>query len=253
MRGPMDGPGGQQGPGSGAPGESAAARALRSMAGPIGNGLVDKLTEQVSTGRLHQWFQAVKSTNPDAKPPGMTLLDPGDWPAIYQQAVAEGLDVVFVAELSTRGRENSAQSYITFRVMDMATGREGKKIWESSEISLTRLTASARSGKSIDASVNRFVDVALRQVAQTLTISAEFPELTAARVKSRSSVLSNLKRENPLPALMELQFYAWKNLITAEEQTEYYQRILGEADGTRLITGDAAQCREVTRRWMPGM
>lgn len=84
---------------------------------------------------------------------------------------------------------------------------------------------------SVDKEVKRAIE-ALDKVCKPMPL----PEaLTAEVIKRRVAALIAEKPVDPLPVLLELRFYACKNLLTEEEMTAAAVALLGETEYARMI------------------
>ncbi len=76
-------------------------------------------------------------------------------------------------------------------------------------------------------------------------------EESAAQIQDRARSLISRRYENPLPALTELRYYAWKRLITPDQLAACYRRIVGDANGSILATGSEEERLRVIEQWLP--
>jgi hypothetical protein len=87
--------------------------------------------------------------------------------------------------------------------------------------------------------------------AQSNLKLTEMPAITAEVAQKRAEWLSQDEYSNPLPALLELRYYQWKQLLTPEETAGFFTKILGDSNGPKLATGSDQERLTVVGRMLP--
>jgi hypothetical protein len=180
--------------------------------------------------------------------PAISMLGSADAETALRLAAKEGLDVVVLGLTSIKPAVARApeQSLITLRLLDVATH---KMLWESRPLSDLKVQAAKQqtsggktSGKKA-AKSKELGDPAgdlveeLLHYAQTNLKLTEMPAITAEVAKKRAGWLADQEHSNPLPTLLELRYYQWKQLLTPEETAGFYAKILGDENGPKLANG----------------
>ena len=78
----------------------------------------------------------------------------------------------------------------------------------------------------------------------------DMPPLTADVVRERGATLAAAQYVNPLPVLLELRYYEFRKLLTGEENSGFFTKIVGPEEGPRLATGPVEQRKEIVQRWL---
>jgi hypothetical protein len=182
---------------------------------------------------------------------GVTLLGTADAVHARQMALREGLDVLLVAECTTkagRGRAPS-QSILVLQVFDVFGG---KVLWGSRPLSDIRVQA-AQQGKDKEKKSDPAAELLqdfMKFVDERLTLT-DMPPIGAEAAKNRAETLVQRQTEYPLPLLLELRYYQWKNLLTPEQLSACYAKLIGPDDGPGLATGTDPQRYLIVQRWLP--
>ncbi len=180
--------------------------------------------------------------------PAISMLGSADAEKALQLAAKEGLDVLVLGLTTIKPAVARApeQSSITLRLLDVATH---KMLWDSRPLSDAKIHAAkqqASGGKASGKKAAKSKDPGdpagnlldeLLHYAQTNLKLTEMPAITAEVAKKRAGWLSDQDYPNPLPALLELRYYQWKQLLTPEEMAGAYAKILGDQDGPKLAKG----------------
>jgi hypothetical protein len=186
--------------------------------------------------------------------PAVSMLGSADVENALQMAAREGLDVLVLGLTSTKPAVARApeQSQITLRLWDVAAQ---KAIWESRKIQAGKQQPSGAKppGKKAPKSKapgDPATDLLeeLMHYAETNLKLTEMPEITAEAAQKRAGWLSEQESSNPLPALLELRYYQWKQLLTPEETAGFFTKILGDQDGPKLATGSDRERLTVVER-----
>jgi hypothetical protein len=197
-----------------------------------------------------------------AQGPAISMLGSADAEKALQLAAKEGLDVVVLGLSSIKPAVNRApeQSLLTLRLLDVASH---KMLWESRPLSDSKVQAAKQqasggktSGKKTAKSKNLgdpagdLVEELLRYAQSDLKL-ADMPAITAEVAQKRADWLTEQESTNPLPALLELRYYQWKQLLTPEETAGYFTKILGDEKGPKLAKGSDQERLSVVSRLLP--
>lgn len=183
---------------------------------------------------------------------GVGLVDLGSADPLRarQMALAEGLDVLLLAEVSIkpgRGRAPS-QTVLVLHIVDVLGN---KTLWSSRPLSDVRVQ-SAQQGKDRQKSdpMAELVKSLTNVIDERLALS-DLPEMDAQDARARAEALTLRQTENPLPALLELRCYQWKKWLTPDELARFFGKLIGPEDGLRLVQGTADERQEILQQWLP--
>jgi hypothetical protein len=231
----------------------------------LGKPLLEKLQARVAEGRFGKWLQAAKQAaansptgNPDnqAHSPGQFTDEGGilnlglmEEAKAQRAAVKEGLDVLIVAAIVNKPvkvhGQIHGQSNLTIRVIDVASG---ESLWKSKPVNSAVLGGDtggdAESGRAATELLNdtlSFLDGGV--------LLGDVPKLTAEAVQQRAETISG-KTVNLLPALAELRYYQSVKLLTPEQLSDDYVKLLGAEDGPRLATAANSVRREILEKML---
>ncbi len=240
----------------------------------IGLPLVQALEARVADGAFGRWLSAELQRHGTAEPAGQPPFRgpehfdemavehaPGHMPADTGQSVRgmlvtqvatlndakrwaeeQELDVLLTVSvtLHTGSLRGPLQTNLAVKIYDVARNQE---LWSSRTLNSRRVEASLAGARAGDNPAQDFVDDLLKFVDQNLHL-AEMPTLDPSVVARRAQTLAAQKHENPLPALVELRYYASKGLLDEATLREHFSAILGPQDGAELSAGDAEQRRQ---------
>lgn len=175
-----------------------------------------------------------------------------------QKAQQENLDVLIVAAIATkiarvRGKpEPQVESSVTLRAVDVM---RNETIWTAKPLSSAGATpeqqqqaeGQAQQGTPLFARglMRELFDFIDEQLALV-----DVPALPAEAVRQRAETLASSQYSNPLPVLLELRYYEYKKLLTPEDISGYFAKIVGEDQGPTLATGPMEQRKEIVQRWL---
>jgi len=181
---------------------------------------------------------------------GMVFLGFADPTRARQSATKEGLDVVLVGEISTKGGRGRAPTQTLF-VVQLIDVVGGKDLWTSRPISDMQIQAAEQSKDRKKADPLGDWIASLTRVLEERLQLVEMPPISPEAALQRAEALTSRQHDNLLPVLMELRYYEWKKLLTAEQLVSYYGKLVGLGDGTRLVKGDEKERQMIVRRWLP--
>ena len=225
--------------------------------------MVKGLESRVSAGQFGEWLKGLEAgagAKDKAKErwPGVVSLSEIEATAARKRALEEGLDVLFVVQVTPKtSRTNPTLSVMTPYLKDVATG---KPLWSSNRVLNSRLVETARK-KGSDPLADAFEE-AMTFVDEKVRL-VEVPKITRESVVRHAEALvkefaeakekpdGQQKPRDPLPLLMELRYYQSKDLLTAEEVSGLYAKVVGADDGPALATGAEAERRKIIRKWLP--
>jgi len=213
--------------------------------------LSEQLQARVTQGRFGQWL--AESKNPGGatqaeveRRPGMVILKAPDLEQIRRLAQQEGVDVALIGRIRPRRVPNAPmQSVIQFVLLDIGGDQ---RLWSSSELNNRRVEA-AEQGQIQATPVEDFLAEITQRIDRECVL-LDMPPISREAALGRAETLVELAAQRPLPALMELRYYQWKELLKPEEVSGLYQRVLGVQDGARLADGTSEERLEVVQRWL---
>jgi hypothetical protein len=165
------------------------------------------------------------------------LLGAGTRTKLLNAARRHWADMLLIADIDTKriGLTGRTDSSATVRIFDVATGEQ---LWASEPL------------KQFNFSIGKqFADYVLKHVADSYLLKPAAP--TAASVAGRSEQLGKKQFVHPLGAIVEVDFYRHKELLTQEAATKQYETILGIVDGRKYAEADAQQRKELIDQWLP--
>ncbi len=133
------------------------------------------------------------------------------------------------------------QTTLTVKIYDVARDDE---LWSSRPLNSRRVQAALAGARSDGNPAQEFLESLGKYVKQNLRLQ-EMPALDAAVVARRAQSLAAQEHRDPLPALLELRYYAAEGLLDEPALQEHYATILGPQDGAALSAGDVEQRRQV--------
>jgi WD40 repeat protein len=147
-------------------------------------------------------------------------------------------DLLLLADIDTKrigltGRSNTS---ITVRIFDVASGDQ---LWASEPLKQLNYTI----GK-------QFADYVVKQVADAYTLSPV--TATPAAAAKRGEALGKKEFVHPLAALVEVDYYRHKELLSQEAAAKLYETILGIVDGRKYADADAEKRKQLIDEWLPG-
>jgi hypothetical protein len=186
---------------------------------------------------------------------GIVNLGLGEGGAGRRAASKEGVDVMVVAAITSKigrapkSKEPQVQSTITLRVVDVM---RNEVLWTSKPVSST---AAEKEQPAADgqATTPAFARGLLRELFDYMDAElalTDMPKLTPEVVRDRGATLAAAQYVNPLPVLLELRYYEFRKLLTPEENSGFFSKIVGPDEGPRLATGPLEQRKEVVQRWL---
>lgn len=167
----------------------------------------------------------------------------------------EGVDVMIVAAISAKiartkkNLEGQIQSTITLRVVDVM---RNETLWTSKPVSSTAAEKEqpAADGQTVTPAFARGLLRELFDFLDAELALVDMPKLTVEVVRERGTTLAAAQYVNPLPVLLELRYYEFRKLLTPEEDSGFFAKIVGPDEGPRLATGPIEQRKEVVQRWL---
>ena len=221
------------------------------------------LQERVSEGRFGPWLKDVPVKEPKAgeplqRWPGIVVLTETDGTKARDAALAEGLDLAVVVDVTAKrsGRGDQLPTVAELSVRDLTAD---SSLWGYDKKLNSRQTETKTKsgGDPIEAAVTATKEA----IDQTIRLE-DFPAIQPAAALKRAETLVKqatdptkpTTTENKLPILLELRFYAWKKLLTDEQLAGFYEKLLGNPDeGKKLATGTEAERRAIVGRMLPQM
>ena len=164
-------------------------------------------------------------------------------------AAKEEVDLLLLAVIRAKVARSRGQKQtsLTLRILNVENGDE---LWTSKSLTDTRVIGAERAGKAAADPVGDLLDDLLKYVDGNLRL-VDMPPISPEVAQRRAAILSGKQYENPLQALVELRYYEWKKLLTPEELSEHYAKIVGPQDGPRLATGTEQERQAIVQQWLP--
>jgi hypothetical protein len=178
---------------------------------------------------------------------GLDILDATDSKLARQKAFSEGIDVLVIAEASVRAARGRTpgQTHLVLRLIDVEANSE---LWSSPPLSDTKVRTAQE--KAMGDPVEELIAGLLSVVDQQLRL-IEIPSISPEAARRRAETLTARPTDKPLSALMELRYYAGKSLLTPQELSTQYSKLIGPDDGPPLALDAGAERLVILRRWLP--
>ncbi|MDY0167272.1 MAG: DUF1559 domain-containing protein [Thermoguttaceae bacterium] len=148
-----------------------------------------------------------------------------------------GLDFLIVAHVAVSraaAGQKDADSNLVVRILDVA-GRT--KIYESDMLNSGRVVGSMRVGGTVADPAGDAIGQILQFIDEKIVLT-DMPAILPVVAERRTETLAAQSYENPLSSLLEIRYYQWKGLLSAERLTECYTRILGFEAGPAVARGE---------------
>ncbi len=237
---------------------------MRLLRHAVGEPVVFPIEKRIREGDFGDWFaelaevdkkdmfqeggEGLEEPTGPKRQPGIILGGLIDAEQTKSLARKEGLDVLLIASLSKQKFPGKRiQSALTFRLYDV---EKDTVIYRTEPLRITQVLMAMRHGESAVNPIDELLENLIRFVDAKLCLK-NMPPLTRPQVQNRARSLVNHQYDNPLPALMELRYYAWKNLLTPDELARCYGMIVGETNGPILAKGNKTERLKVIRQWLP--
>ncbi len=215
---------------------------LAKVTGPAGPAVGNGLQERLSSGEFGKWPDAG-----DEKYRQVAILGSGSQSRLVDQARNAGLDMVAVFELIVKslGVGTKTETIMRLRFVDVAIG---EPLWVSGRLSDIKIRAAMHEGRDL---AGDFVGKATAEIDQNFCLKP-MPSLKPEHIQGRLATLAEEASDSPdsLPILVELRYYQAKQLLTPEQATPIYNKIVGDDKGSTLATGDGDQRRQVLNEWL---
>jgi hypothetical protein len=245
------------------PPSPAVVEALGYWAQTVGRPLLENLQARIGEGKFGRWMQLARAANggvtvapPAGQPEALQYSDEGgilnlgimEAGLARRQAVKEGLDVLIVGVLTgkavkVRGRFQP-QSNLAIRVVDVESNAVLLKVKPLNSpvagVSPAPDDGDARTGLDMVSDVVRLFEEKLFLV--------DMPPVAPEEAQQRADALTEPAPAEPWAALAELRYYQSKNLLTPEQISGYFAKLLGDEDGPQLATGREGVQQQIVDR-----
>lgn len=251
--GPRPGAGSGGGGGISPPGMSAPGGAGMLGPGPPGSGMMGPGGPQPGMGGAGG--AAAGNANPNSLGAGMTYLGEGTLKELTDEAAKQGLDVLifFEVTVSQNVKTNLVNNETRIVIRDVGAGEDIEKSKDLNNITIQK--ARAEDKKEGDDPVTAALDKifkALDEDGPKRLKVKDFPaEIRPEHVERRVAAILAKEGAEPLPALAEIKFFHHRGLISDGQLEKAYQKVLGEADGSKLATGTEDERIEVVSTLLP--
>jgi len=143
-------------------------------------------------------------------------------------------------------RQGLPRTILVLRIFDVV---KDKELYASTPLSSLLVGSALQAGAAVDDPSSALIDEVMKFVDENLRLT-EMRRISREAALRRAAAVTSQKYPNPLPVLMELRYYQWKELLTSEELAQHYTKLIGD-DGQRLATGTEAQRRLVIEQFLP--
>ncbi len=214
--------------------------------------LGEQLQTRVTQGRFGTWLTEVQHPSGTTQQeierrPGIVVLKASELEKIRSLAQQEQVDLVLLGRIRPRRVPSGpTQSVIQFVVLNAAADQ---RLWTSGELNNRRIEA-AEQGEIQATPVEDMLAEITERVDREFVL-VDMPRISREAALGRAESLVGLAADRPLTVLVELCYYQWKELLTAEEVSALFQQVLGPEDGARLASGTPEERLEVVERWIP--
>jgi hypothetical protein len=198
---------------------------------------------------------AAGNANPNSLGAGITYLGEGTLKELTDEAAKQGIDVLiyFDVTVSQNVKTNLVNNETRIVVRDVVKGEdiEKSKDLKNIEIQKARAEDKKEGDDPVTVAFDKLFKVLDEDGPKRLKVK-DFPsELRPEHVEGRVAAILAKEGAEPLPALAEIKFFHHRGLISDGLLEKAYQKVLGEADGSKLATGTEEERIEVVSTLLP--
>jgi hypothetical protein len=178
--------------------------------------------------------------------PTLTYIGIDDGRKLRDKAAEEGFDfvVIYEADVKTNRRTRSVNNECRARVYSVYGDARDQVVGNSDELISSRVASDIAKGET-DV-VEKAMAKAFRKMEAEFRLTDMPDGITSDILKqSRIPVLFADKKMSDMEKLAELRFWESRNLITSEELMKGFQKILGETQGEKLVSGNEEERNEI--------
>ncbi|MCU0981811.1 MAG: hypothetical protein MUF25_21890 [Pirellulaceae bacterium] len=240
------GPGGM-GPGGGMPGYSAPG----GESGMSGSGTASGYPGSGAGGFGPSGQpQGVPPTAAVSLSPGIVMLGVVSAKDLREKAQKAGVDAVCVFNVivTVNPRLQTIKNETTIHVHDLA---QAKELYESKTLNNIQVQIERADPKGDQDPVDKELEALFKFVDANWHVGPLPAGLQAEHVLNRLRALLAEPHENPLPVLAEARMYQTRGLLQDSHYLAACQKLLGEADGTKLATGSREEKLVIVGKWLP--
>jgi dienelactone hydrolase len=201
--------------------------------GDFAQWLIEGINSRTRNGSLGDWAADVGEYH-DA-PPSVLFANDFSEDGLQLFAAEQKADVLIALNYSSKASSKKRRVVtMVARVFDVSGNTE---IWASNPLTSTALIAGRNKGKDPAAEL---VTNLLSYFDDNLALQPA-PALTPADVEHRAEELISDQAENTLSKVAEIRAYQSQQLLTAEQATRYYSKLLNEAAAEQLASDEPTE------------
>jgi len=235
----------------------------------VGQPLMSALVNRIDSGQLGEWLRSTSDSTNVGEPKsgfdaesltrqsvsvhsGIALFGVVPEEEVVAMGLEQDVDAVLLFRIKVTppraGRTANASSLRgTFQVKIIDAANPEDAMFVSRPLDSAKMAA-AIADRAEDEPIREFTDIVNKAIDDALVLR-EIRPLTAELAAKRAAFLASHPPACPLRDLAELRYYQWRTLLTAEQLSTAYTKIVGE-DGAKLATGTEEERRTIVGRWL---
>ena len=169
---------------------------------------------------------------------------------LREKAQKAGVDAVcvFNVVVTVIPRLQTIKNETTIHVHDLA---QAKELYDSKTLNNIQIQLERADPKGDQDPVEKELEALFKFVDANWHVGPLPAGLQAEHVLNRLRILLAEPHENPLPVLAEARMYQTRGLLQDSHYLAACQKLLGEADGTKLATGSKEEKLVIVGKWLP--
>ncbi len=179
---------------------------------------------------------------------GMTILGVGPERELVNKAKKEGLDVLFLFEVSVKVNPKTRLVTNDTKVVLIDVAKGGRihtgKLLNNFKVQKAR-------SESKEDGISKEIDKLFEFIDANLTMSPPPSILNSGHITKRVASLVSTKPDDILPVLTEIRFWHRRNLLDDEGLTAAFSQMLSPEIGEQLATGSEDERKAIVKRWLP--
>jgi hypothetical protein len=194
--------------------------------------------------------QGVGPTAAVSLSPGIVMLGIVSPRDLREKAQKAGVDAVCVFDVvvTVNPRLQTVKNETTIHIHDLV---QAKELYDSKTLNNIQIQLERADPKGDQDPVEKELEALFKFVDANWHVGPLPAGLQAEHVLNRLRILLAEPHENPLPVLAEARMYQTRGLLQDSHYLAACQKLLGEADGTKLATGSKEEKLVIVGKWLP--
>ncbi len=194
--------------------------------------------------------QGVRPTAAVPLAPGIVMLGVVSAKDLREKGQKAGVDAVCVFDVvvTVNPRAQLIKNETTIHLHDLT---QAKELYESKTLNNIQIQLERADPKTDQDPVDKELESLFKVVDANWHLGPLPAGLQAEHVLNRLRILLAESHENPLPVLAEARMYQTRGLLQDSHYLATCQKLLGEADGTKLATASKEEKLTTVGKWLP--